>query len=66
MESIEALKPVISAAKRGTKPAPRDVRAQLVEVTKRVKLLRNAGEAVRATPSYGKHIALLISRVEDM
>jgi hypothetical protein len=67
MESLDSLKPVLSAARKNAKAIPpKDMKAMLGEVVKRVKQFRDAGEAVKATASYGKHIALMISRVEDM
>jgi hypothetical protein len=67
MESLDSLKPILSAAKKNAKPiSAKGIRAMLGEVIKRVKQFRDAGEAVRATSSYGKHIALMVSHVEDM
>ena len=67
MESLEALQPVLSSAKKNTKPAmKKDFASVLGEVVKQVRMFLKASPAVRATPSYEKHIAQMISRVEDM
>jgi len=67
LESLDSLKPVLSAARKSAKPIPtKDFKTMLGEVVKSVKQFRDAGEAVKATSAYGEHIALMISRVEDM
>jgi len=67
MESLDSLKPILSTARKNAKPiSNKDLRAMLGEVVKRVKQFRDAGGAVKATPSYEKHIAAMVSRVEDM
>jgi hypothetical protein len=67
MESLDALQPVLSSVKKAAKPATKqDFASVLGEVVKQVKLCLKASAAVRGTPSYEKHIAQMISRVEDM
>ena len=67
LESLDSLKPILSAARKSAQPIPlKDLKTMLGEVVKRVKQFRDASGAVRGTASYGKHIALMVSRVEDM
>lgn len=67
MESLDSLKPILSSAKQNVKAvSPKALRAMLGEVVKQVKQFRDAGEAVKATSAYAEHVALMISRVEDM
>jgi hypothetical protein len=59
LESVEALKPVLAASEKKVAEA-------VSRVAKQAKLLKEAGAAVKATPSYRNQIAQMISRVEDM
>ena len=61
LESIETLKPVLSTA-----TSNRDISSQIKKISESVNLFKNAGKAIRATSSYRKQIAQMISRVENM
>lgn len=66
-ESVDALKPVLSAAKKNAKPLPSgDVGRLINKIVEHIERFRKASQPVRATRAYGKQIAQMISRVEDM
>jgi hypothetical protein len=66
LESVDALQPLISAVKGGKPLASKDVGRLVGKVVEHVKLFQKAGPAVRGTRAYGKQIAQMISRVENM
>jgi hypothetical protein len=65
LESIEALKPVISTSKQSALSA-KDLRIQIAELVKRVSRFRGASKVVQATPAFNEQISRLIGRVQDM
>lgn len=65
LESVDVLRPILAAAKRPEQVSAR-LDAWMSKLTERVDLLRGSSPAVRATRAFGKQIALMISRVDDM
>jgi len=67
LESLNALQPLIKAARTGRSiMQPKDVSAIIGRVVEHVQLLGKASGKVKATNSYGVQIAQMISHVEDM
>ena len=66
LESIGALEPVISAAKKKPAMSNKDLVLNLNKLAENVSLFKNASKVVRATNSYRVQIAQMISRVENM
>lgn len=62
LESVDALEPVLSAAK---KPV-RTLDGSIAKLAEQVSLFKKVGRSVRATASYREQIAQMISRVENM
>lgn len=62
MESIDVLKPVMTAAKKPGKTLDNHI----AQISEQISLFKKASKAVRATHSFHEQIAQMISRVENM
>jgi len=65
LESIDALQPVLSAAKKKI-ISPRELTGRINKMIEQVNLFTKAGKAVRGTSSFSEQIAQMISNVENM